>query len=791
MTLSAQTRIANERLHPRVVDLWFALQPLKTTARFMNTGAHPDDETTAMLAALAFRDGLNLSYACANRGEGGQNDIGTEMTDALGALRTREMERACDVLAMRMYWLSEHPDDSIFDFGFSKSGVETLAKWGKERTLARFVEIVRTEQPDILCPTFLDIPGQHGHHRAMTETALDVIAAAENPDFPDSDLPVWSVSKLYLPAWSGAGQSYDDDLPPPPATLVVKGTGRDPVTGWSYAHIAQHSRAFHKTQGMGRWIAPGDAQDWPLHLAVSWSAAPDYVEEAVTDGVCGRLDDWAQRCSGGAVLALRDAQKSLDDATTSFPDYDAITKHCAAALKSIRQVLDIDNSELPSGLTSRLDQKKQQIGRVMALAAGVELHALSSRDTVRAMESTQFLIEKVKGDAEQIETEWVLPPEWSGDGTSFTPAKDAALHDGYRATYDLLHPAAPALRAKVTHHGTTFEIRRALTPSPIVLPPLSVEVEPLGTVLNTTMESRSLSCRLSNIHPAAARPSLALPEDWSARMNDSGATITLPEKVSEGLYTLPVHLDDKSAQTVRPIAYSHIEPTALIKPAQIAVRLVEARLDDARIGYIGAGKDRVGHWLAAIGADVSEVTDAELTSKTALDAYDTLVVGIFAFRFRAGLAMVAPRLHAWVERGGNLVTLYHRPWDNWDPDMIPPRPLEIGQPSLRWRVTDENADVSHLHPDHPLLTWPNRIGPADWHGWHKERGLYFAKSWDQAYTPLLEMADPDEAPHQGALLSARIGRGQHTHTSLILHHQMEKLTSGAFRIMANLVAKPR
>ena len=102
-------------------------------------------------------------------------------------------------------------------------------------------------------------------------------------------------------------------------------------------------------------------------------------------------------------------------------------------------------------------------------------------------------------------------------------------------------------------------------------------------------------------------------------------------------------------------------------------------------------------------------------------------------------------------------------------------------------MTDETAEVRHL-ADHPVLTTPNRIGPEDWAGWVKERGLYFAKSWDEAYTPLLEMADPDEAPHRGALLVADIGKGRHVHTSLILHHQMENLVPGAFRLMANLIA---
>jgi len=172
-------RIEQAMLHPRVVDLHFALQRLRSTVSFMNSGAHPDDETSAMLAALGYRDGLDISFACANRGEGGQNDIGTESGGALGTLRTAEMERAAEALDMRLYWLSSSVNDTISDFRFSKSGTETLAKWQHQHSLKQFVSIVRREKPDILCPTFLDVPGQHGHHRAMTQLAHEVVAAAQ------------------------------------------------------------------------------------------------------------------------------------------------------------------------------------------------------------------------------------------------------------------------------------------------------------------------------------------------------------------------------------------------------------------------------------------------------------------------------------------------------------------------------------------------------------------------------------------------------------------------------------
>ncbi len=156
-------------------------------------------------------------------------------------------------------------------------------------------------------------------------------------------------------------------------------------------------------------------------------------------------------------------------------------------------------------------------------------------------------------------------------------------------------------------------------------------------------------------------------------------------------------------------------------------------------------------------------------------------------RTRPALAQNMSSIHRWIENGGHLLTLYHRPWDNWNPEIFPPCFLEIGQPSLRFRVTDETAAVTHLLPDHPLLNSPNKITSDDWLKWHKERGLYFAKAWHKDYKALLSMQDPDEEPHSGSLLSAEIGQGRHTHTSLILHHQMAKLVPGSYRLMANLL----
>ncbi|MFW5654711.1 MAG: PIG-L family deacetylase, partial [Roseicyclus sp.] len=347
MPTSVQSRLMIEAAAPRIVELYRALAVLKTPIGFMNTGAHPDDETSAMLAALWLRDGVNLSYACSTRGEGGQNDIGTEAGVVLGALRTAEMERAAAVLDMRLYWHGQSPDDPVTDFGFSKSGVETIGKWGRERLMRRFVEILRLDRPDIVCPTFLDIPGQHGHHRAMTAAAHEVIGLAADPDFVTDGLEPWQVAKLYLPAWSGAGGAYDDEVPPPPATLTVPGKGRDPVLGFSYERIGQMSRQFHRTQGMGHWVPPGAERDWPLHLVTS---TVGMSETAVTDNLPASLAD----------LGAPAAQAALEGLIAAFPDAGAMV---AAGFAADRALAEAEERIDPVH-RHRLLRKRMQVARL-------------------------------------------------------------------------------------------------------------------------------------------------------------------------------------------------------------------------------------------------------------------------------------------------------------------------------------------------------------------------------------------------------------------------------------------
>src|SRR6188508_2225809 len=124
-----------------VAGLVEAIERLRTTASAMHTAAHPDDEDTALIARLARGDHARVAYMSLNRGEGGQNIIGTELFDALGVIRTEELLQARRLDGAQQFF------GHTFDYGFSKSRAEAAMKWGERDTLGDFVRVIRMFRP--------------------------------------------------------------------------------------------------------------------------------------------------------------------------------------------------------------------------------------------------------------------------------------------------------------------------------------------------------------------------------------------------------------------------------------------------------------------------------------------------------------------------------------------------------------------------------------------------------------------------------------------------------------------
>jgi hypothetical protein len=160
-----------------------------------------------------------------------------------------------------------------------------------------------------------------------------------------------------------------------------------------------------------------------------------------------------------------------------------------------------------------------------------------------------------------------------------------------------------------------------------------------------------------------------------------------------------------------------------------------------------------------------------------------VVMGVRAFNVRDDLAPHLTDLFAYVERGGTVVVQYNRP-NGLRAPRLAPFDLRLSDA----RVTDENAPVQFLAPDHPALTTPNKITAADMEGWVQERGNYYPARWDPHFTPILASADPGETPLQGGLLVAKHGRGYFVYTGLVFFRQLPAGVPGAFRLFANLVS---
>ena len=272
--------------------------------------------------------------------------------------------------------------------------------------------------------------------------------------------------------------------------------------------------------------------------------------------------------------------------------------------------------------------------------------------------------------------------------------------------------------------------------------------------------------------------------------NDMAVPFRLRGNVPRGRFTISATVDARVngapvtfASGYQRIEYDHIRPQHLYRPAAVAVEAVETgAMPAGPLGYITGLADNVAPMLEQLGATVEAVSAASIT-ESLLARYRVIVVGPRALEAQPALAAKMPTLQAWVRNGGTMVVQYQQ-GDIGRPGMAP-FPLTFARPAAR--VTEEDAEVRVLRADSPLLTRPNRIGPADWNGWVQERSTYMPTTADASYTPVLGMNDPGEPENPNALLTVRIGKGTYVFTTLALFRQLPAGVPGAARLFVNLL----
>jgi len=232
------------------------------------------------------------------------------------------------------------------------------------------------------------------------------------------------------------------------------------------------------------------------------------------------------------------------------------------------------------------------------------------------------------------------------------------------------------------------------------------------------------------------------------------------------------------------IAHRDNDQMLLYTNATTAISAINVKVPSGiRVGYIMGVGDNVPAGLQQLGASVQLLTAADLATAT-LQQFDVIMVGTRAYAVRKDLLTYNQRLLDYANKGGHLIVLFQTP--EFNPTTMAPLPASL--PGNTEEVSEEDSPVQILAPAHRVLNYPNTITAADFEHWVEQRGSKFFATWDKAYVPIIATWDAGQAPQSGGWLMAPYGKGHYTYCAYSFHRQLPSAVSGAFRIMANLIA---
>ena len=542
------------------------------------------------------------------------------------------------------------------------------------------------------------------------------------------------------------------------------------MTGESFGTIAGRSRAMHKTQGFGNFGGGGGGpRTDSFQLLAGEPATKD-----ILDGV----DTTWSRVPGGAEIG-----KLADEIIAQFNPQDPAAS--VPALLKLRGLL----TQLPADRI--VDQKRRQLDHILQSCLGLEVETvipqaevvpgevlkLHHRASVRANVPVRWVGVRYPGIKREIDGAIALTPSQPGsrESTQTLPA-DTPLTQPYWLRQEPgtgMFRVADATLIGRPENPPAFPVEQVfevdgqtlvIPDEPVqgethnrleVIPPVALKF--LSDVrLFAPGSSRPVEIEVTAFRPnAAGTLRLAVPADWktapatqSFRLAEVGKTerftftVTAPAQPATAKISASAQIGGATYDNQRmEISYQHIPPQLLQPPARIRAVSLDLAIRGKEVGYLPGAGDSVAEGIAQMGYQVTTLTGADLTTNRLKD-FDAVVIGVRAFNVRTDLVSNLPALFAFVAAGGNVIAQYNRPGRDSKNEPFAPYRLELSQE----RVTDENAPVTFLAPDHPALNTPNKITSADFEGWVQERGIYFPNQWDEHFTPILACNDPGEAP---------------------------------------------
>lgn len=809
--------LAQKPKTPSSSKIFESIQKLNFLGSVLYVAAHPDDENTRLISYMSNHVKARTAYLSLTRGDGGQNLIGPELRELLGVIRTQEL------LAARRVDGGEQLFTRANDFGYSKHPDETLSIWNKNDVLSDVVLAIRQFKPDIIINRFdhRRAGRTHGHHTASAMLSIEAFDLANDKlAYPGllKQAGLWQPKRLFYNTswWRYGSREAFDKIDKTNMISVDIGTYY-PLKGLSNNEVAALASSQHLCQGFGRLSQRG--------------TQTEYIEFLKGEPLNGASDVFAgidtswNRVKGGKAIG-----NILYDVENNFNFKDP-SQHIPQLIEAYKLLQNIEDKHWKT-------QKSKELISIIEMCAGLYLEVSATNHWATQGENITLNLEvlnrsnteinllsfsnsnalnvpkniELKNNTKYTFKESYRIPTNAKNTTPYWLSKKGSL-----GMYNADDTELIGLPETPRTHQINFNILINKTPITITKPiinryskpdkgelykPFEVIPEASAKITEKVIILNNDKQRDITVVVKAGRDNLegfvevCHPNDWQVfpknqkiNIQHKGEEQTLvftvipPKNQSEGFISPIVHIGDKDyTKELIEIDYEHIPFQTVLLPSESKIVRLDIKKKGENIGYIQGAGDVVPESLQQIGYNVKVITSEDINAET-LSEFDAIVIGIRAYNVLDDLQFKQQQLFSFVENGGNLIVQYntnHR----LKTDQLAPYDLKLS----RDRVTDENAEVRFLNPNHEVLNFPNKITQQDFEGWTQERGLYFPNEWGDEFTPILSMNDKGETQKDGSLVVAKYGKGYYIYTGLSFFREFPAGVSGAYRLFANMLS---
>ena len=818
LLISFQIVLSQKPSKPNAVEIYNQIQKLNFLGTVLYVAAHPDDENTRLISFMSNEKKARTGYLSLTRGDGGQNLIGPELRELLGVIRTQELLEARKIDGGEQFFSRAN------DFGYSKNPDETLSIWNKDEILSDMIYIIRKFKPDVIINRFdARSPGTtHGHHTASAQLSLDAFDKVNDKTVYPNQLdlvPTWQPKRIFFnTSWWFYGSKEKFEKSDKSNLIQFKMGVYYPSIGKSNQEIAALSRSCHQSQGFGSTGTRGEEDEY-LEL-LKGDSPKDKTN--IFEGI----DTTWNRIVGGKEVGelLFNVEKNFDfkNPSASIPEL----------VKGYTMIQVLDENHWKA-------IKSEEIKKIIAACAGLYLEAVAENQEVTFGNSLKVKLEAINRS--------LIPMKWTGVDsypenefdfktidlkynisqsitTKISILKTLQITQPYylkekgtigmyrvdeqknigipdvireiKATFTIEIDGVEIPFDRTVIYKLNDDVKGEVYKPLDIVPEVTTAIQDKVVIFNSD-KSKKIAVKIKagkeNMNGILQ---LELPTNWE--VNPKSIPFSLVKKGEEKTVSFEVSPPKNASEVIAKciaivdrvrydkeqinINYDHISKQQVLKPSETKIIKLNIKTGNERIAYIMGAGDEVPKSLHQMGYEVT-VMKADEISKENLIPFDVVITGIRAYNTVQALAFKQQILFEFVKEGKTMIVQYNTLDDFVTPD-ITPFTLKIS----RDRVTDENAKIEFLAPNHPVLNHPNTITARDFEGWKQEQGLYYPNEWDKAFTPILASNDKGETSKKGALLVAKYGKGNFIYTGLSFFRELPEGVSGAYRLLANMIS---